>query len=385
MKIPIRYNLGSLWARRTGTFMAVLGIGFTVAIFVTMMALVNGLESTFVDTGHENCLVVLRQGSQNESNSYFVRDLFPTIRFLPGVAKAANGDPLAVGENIVIINSERLKGDSSNAIVRGTSEMAFALRPEVKIVEGRVFRPGLREIIVARSLSRRFKNMALGDTIHFARSNWKVVGIFDAGGTAYDSEVWADYSEISDDWDRPSYSSVLLKAENGEAAEQIRKKIAADQRINLQAIPQQKYYADQTSSSVGIKSLGYFIAFVMGIGASFAAMNMMYGAVISRSKEIATLRSIGFRRRHIMASFMMESLLLGAMGGILGCLMALPLHGISSGTANFQTFSEVLFNFRITPAILLRGILFASLVGVVGGFFPARRASRAKLIDIMKQ
>ena len=335
--------------------------------------------------GHDNCLIVIRQGSQNESNSYFTRDLFPTVRFLPGVARGADGEPLAVGENTVIINQERLKGDSSNAIVRGTSEMAFILRPEVKIVEGRRFHSGLREIIVSRSLSKRFRNMALGDTIHFARSDWKVVGIFDAGGTAYDSEVWADYSEISDDWDRPSYSSILLKAENAEAAAQIRKKIANDQRINLQAIPQKNYYADQTSSSTGLKTLGWFIAIVMGVGASFAAMNMMYGAVMSRSKEVATLRAIGFRRRNILASFMMESILLGLAGGILGCLMALPMHGISSGTANFQTFSEVLFNFRITPGILLRGLLYASIVGALGGFLPARRAARAKLIDILKQ
>jgi ABC-type lipoprotein release transport system permease subunit len=301
------------------------------------------------------------------------------------VARDSGGDPLAVGENIVIINQERLKGDSSNAIVRGTSEMAFDLRPEVKIVEGRRFRRGLREIIVSRSLSKRFRDMKLDDTIHFARSDWKVVGIFEAGGTAYDSEVWADYDEISSDWDRPSYSSILLQAENAEAAAQIRKKIADDQRINLQAIPQKKYYADQTSSSVGIRTLGYFIAVVMGIGASFAAMNMMYGAVMSRSKEVATLRSIGFRRRHILASFMMESVLLGFAGGILGCLMALPLHGISSGTANFQTFSEVLFNFKITPGILLRALLYASVVGALGGFLPARRAARARLIDIIKQ
>ncbi len=385
MKIPIRYNLGSLWVRRTGTFMAILGIGFTVSILVTMMALVHGLESTFVDTGHDNCLIVLRQGSQNESNSYFTRELFPTVRFLPGVARAAAGDPLAVGENIVIINQERLKGDSSNAIVRGTSEMGFTLRPEVRIVEGRRFRRGLREINVSRSLSKRFRDLALGDTIHFARSDWKVVGIFDAGGTAYDSEIWADYDEISNDWDRPSYSSILLQAESAEAAAQIRKKIADDQRINLQAIPQKKYYADQTSSSVGIKTLGYFIAVVMGVGASFAAMNMMYGAVMSRSKEVATLRAIGFRRRHILASFMMESVLLGFAGGILGCLMALPLHGISSGTANFQTFSEVLFNFQITPGILLRALAYASFVGALGGFLPARRAARARLIDIIKQ
>jgi len=384
VKIPIRYNLGSLWSRRTSTVMAVLGIGFTVAIFVTMMALVQGLDSTFVDTGQKNQLVVIRQGSQNEVNSYFTRELFNTVKFLPGVAKGADGEPLVVGDNVVIINHERLTGQPSNVMVRGSALAGLPLRPEVKLVKGRWFNPGLREICVSRSLSLRFRNMGLEDTIHFARSNWKVVGIFEAGGTAYDSEVWADYGEICQDWDRPSYSSILLRTENEAAAEDIRKRIADDRRINLQAIPQKKYYADQTSTSSGIKALGYFIAVIMGIGASFAAMNMMYGAVMTRFKEVATLRAIGFRRRNILGSFVAESVMLGLAGGILGCLMALPLHGISSATANFQTFSEVLFNFRITPAILLRGLIYSAVVGLLGGYLPARRAARAKLIDIMR-
>ncbi len=385
MKIPIRYNLGSLWARRTGTLMAVLGIGFTVSIVVAMMSLVHGLEATFVTTGQDNNLVVIRQGSQNEVNSYFSRDLYPTIRFLPGIAKGADGEPLAVGENVVVINHTRNDGASSNITVRGTSDLGFTLRPEVKLVEGRRLRPGLREINVSRSLSTRFKNLALGDKIHFARSDWTVVGIFDAGGAAYDSELWADYGEICQDWDRASYSSVLLKAENAAAVGSIRKRVADDQRINLQAIPQKQYYADQTSTSAGLRALGLFIAVVMGIGASFAAMNMMYGAVMARSKEVGTLRAIGFRRRHILASFMMESVLLGLAGGILGCVMALPMNGISAGTANFQTFSEVLFNFRVTPGILFRGLLFSVVVGTLGGFFPARRAAHTRLIDILKE
>jgi len=385
MKIPIRYNIGSLWVRRTSTIMAVAGIGFTVSIAVTMMALVNGLESTFVTSGRPNHLVVIRQGSQNEINSYFSRDLFNTLRYLSGVAKTPAGEPLAAGENIVVINHTRLGGETSNITVRGTSEMGFRLRPEVKMVEGRVFRPGLREIVASRSLSRRFESLKVGDAIRFGRSDWKVVGLFDAGGAAYDSEIWADYEDSSGDWDRPSYSAVLLQAENAAAAADIQKRVADDQRINLQAIDQVKYYADQTAASVGIRALGWFIAVVMGIGASFAAMNMMYGAVMSRSKEVATLRALGFRRRHILASFMAESLMVGAAGGVLGCLLALPLHGISSGTANFQTFSEVLFNFRITPGIMARGLVYALLVGLLGGYLPARRAARARLIDVMRQ
>jgi putative ABC transport system permease protein len=384
VKIPLRYNIGSLWARRTGTGMTVFGIGLTVSIFVTMMALVSGLESTFVETGHDDQLIVIRQGSLNETNSYFGRDLFQTVRFLPGIARDANQEPLACGEIVVNINHPRIAGESSNIIVRGTSEQALKLRPEAVIVEGRMFRSGLREVVASRALSQRFQNLTTGATVHFGRSDWQVVGIFDAGGTAYDSEAWADYNAVAQDWDRPIYSSILLRVEDASAAEQIRRRIADDQRINLQAIPQKKYFSDQATTAMGIKLLGNFIAVIMGIGACFAAMNMMYGSVMSRSREIATLRAIGFRSRSILASFLLESMLLGLMGGIVGSLLALPMHGISAATANFETFSEVFFHFRLTPGILLRGLVFAVAVGMVGGFLPARRAGHVKLVEIIR-
>lgn len=385
MKIPLRYNLGSLMVRWPGSLMTVGGIGLTVAIVVSMMALVGGLENTFIETGRDDQLIVIRQGSLNEVNSYFDRELFQTVRFLPGVAKDSAREPLASGEIVVVINHTRTGGEQSNVLIRGLGSMGFALRPEVSIAEGRRLQPGLREIMVSRSLSQRFSNLRLGDALRFARSEWTVVGLFDAGGTAYDSEILADYNEIAQDWDRPIYSSILVRAESLSAVEEIKKRVADDQRINLQAVQQRRYFAEQTSSSIGIKALGYFIALVMGIGACFAAMNMMYGAVMSRAPEIATLRAIGFRRRNILASFLVESLVLGAAGGVVGCLMALPMHGLSTGTANFQTFSEVLFNFRITPAIILRGLIFSLVVGIIGGYLPARHAARTRLIDVMRE
>jgi putative ABC transport system permease protein len=385
LKIPLRYNTGSLWARRTGTAMTIFGIGLTVSIFVIMTALVHGLEATFVDTGRDDQLIVIRQGSLNETNSYFNRELYQVVRFLPGIARGQDGEPLAAGEIVVNINHDRISGESSNLILRGTSERALALHPEARIVAGRMFRSGLREVIASRAVSRRFKNLEPGSTVHFGRSDWSVVGLFDSGGTAYDSEVWGDYSAVADDWDRPIFSSVLLRVESQEAAAGIQKRIADDQRINLQAIPQRKYFADQASTSMGIKLLGNFIALVMGIGACFAAMNMMYGSVMARAREVATLRAIGFRRRNILASFLFESTLLGLLGGIFGCLLALPMHGISAQTANFETFSEIFFSFKITPGILLRGMIFALAVGIVGGYLPARRAARLKLIELLRE
>ncbi|MBP1595464.1 MAG: hypothetical protein H6Q05_841 [Acidobacteria bacterium] len=385
MKIPLRYNLGSLLARRTGTAMTVVGIGLTVAIFVIMTALVWGLESTFVETGHDNQLIVIRQGSLNETNSYFGRDLFQVVRFLPGVSRGENREPLAFGEIVVNVNHTRIDGENSNFILRGTVEPALALRPEVRLVEGRMFRGGLRELVASRAMSARFPDLALGSTVHLGRSDWNVVGIFESGGSAYDSEAWGDYGAVAQDWDRPVYSSIILRAESDAAAAQIRTRIADDQRINLQAIPQKQYFSDLASASTGIKLLGNFIAVIMGIGACFAAMNMMYGSVMSRTREIATLRAIGFRGRSILASFLLESMIVGCLGGILGCLLALPMHGISAATANFETFSEVLFHFKITPGILLRGILFAVTVGILGGYLPARRAARLRLIDLLRE
>jgi putative ABC transport system permease protein len=384
MRIPFKYNLGSLWVRRTSTLMTALGIGLTVSIFVIMMALVNGLESTFVETGWPNHLIIIRDGSLNETNSYFDRDRLQIVRLLPGIRPGSDGEPRAAGETLVVISHPRVTGEASNVVVRGTSQMGLELRPEVKLIEGRWFRRGLREVVVSRSLSRRFQSMKLGDTLHMSRSDWKVVGIFSAGGTAHDSEIFTDVEDVSQDWDRPILSSILLEAWDAPAAKEITKRIADDRRIHLQAVSQQEYFRSQAVSSVGIKALGRFIAIVMGVGSCFAAMNMMYAAVLSRTKEVGTLRALGFSRLSVLSSFMVESALLSILGGVLGCLMALPVHGISTGTANFVTFSEVLFNFRITPRILMEGLLFALVVGVVGGFLPARRASVLRVIDALR-
>ena len=384
MRIPLKYNLGSLWVRRVGTLMTALGIGLTVAICVIMSALVHGLDSTFIDTGHANHLIVIRQGSLNEVNSYFSRDLFPVISLLPGIQRDAANRPLTSGEIIVVISHPRQTGDPSNILVRGVEDAAFQLRPEIRIVQGRNIRPGLKELLVSLPISRRFQNMTLGSNFTMARSEWKVVGIFDSGGTAYDSEIWGDYHDVAGDWDRPIYSSILIAAEDPIAAKALQNRIADDRRIHLQAMSQQEYFRNQTISSIGLKALGTFIAMIMGIGSCFAAMNMMYATVMSRTREVATLRTLGFGRFSILSSFLVESMILASLGGLLGCLMALPMHGVSTGTANFSNFSEILFHFRITPQILLRGMVLALTLGFLGGLLPARRASRIRLLDALR-
>ncbi len=384
MKIPLKYNLRSLWVRRFSTAMTAFGIGLTVAVVLFMLALIHGLDSTFVQTGHPNHLVLIRQGSQNETASYFDKAIFDIVRLLDGVAKNANGEPLASGEIAVLINHERTGGDTTNVLIRGVSPVAFELRPEIRIIEGRRLRGGVRELIVSQSLSKRFKGMKVGDKVRIASSDWPIVGIFDASGTAYDSELWADYNDVAQEWNRPIYSCIVLRATDAQAAAQLRKRIEGDRRISLEVHDQKAYYQAQTQSSVALKALGVIIALVLGIGSCFAAMNMMYAAVMGRVKEVATLRALGFPRFSILASFIVESAILGLAAGILGCLLALPLNGMSTGTMNFLTFSEVAFNFRLTPSILLQGLLFSLAVGIVGGFLPARRAARLKLIDVMR-
>ena len=384
MRIPLKYNLRSMWVRRVGTLMTAFGIGLTVAVLVAMMALIHGLDSTFVDTGYESDLVIIRKGSQNETNSYFNRDLYQIVRFLPGVARDSNDEPWAVGEIVVVINHERLNGEPSNVVVRGTSERGFRMRPEVDMVGGRKFKKGVRELIVSHSLARRFKDMSLGATLQIAQNRWNVVGVFDAGSTAYNSEIWDDYDEIALAWTRPIYTSVLVRTESVEATERIRKRIEKDRQIQLQAVPQKEYYRGQTISSVGLKALGFFLAVVMGVGSCFGAMNMMYGTIMSRFREVGTLRALGFKRRSILASFLLESILITLLGGVIGCLLALPVNGISTGTTNFVSFAEVLFQFRITPKILFNAMLFAGIVGVLGGFLPAFRASRLRLIEVLR-
>jgi len=354
-----------------------VGVGLTVAVFVSVLAMVNGLESTFLDTGEPLNLIMIRQASQAETNSFFDRDIKPIVETTEGVTSVA-------GEIIVLINHPRMTGETANVIVRGVSGKSLELRPRLKVVEGRMFRPGLREVIVSRSISNRFKDAKLGDRIKIGRSLWNVVGILDAARTAYDSEIWAGYNEVSGEFERPIYSSLLVRVTDDAAVHSIRERLAGDRRIQLDVFRQGEYFEAQASSALPIKILGYLIAGIMAIGSSFAVMNTMYAATAYRTREIATLRVLGFRRRSIMLSFMLESMLLALLGGILGCVLALPMNGISTGTSNFITFSEVAFAFRVTPALMFEGMAFAIVMGTLGGLLPARLAARLTIARALR-
>jgi putative ABC transport system permease protein len=385
MAIPLKYNLRNLAVRRTTTLMTAFSITLTVTVFVVLMALARGLETSLTATGHPLNVLVMRDGSQSETQSSVQRDSLQVIRYLDGIAKNEKGEPWVSPELIVLINLPRRgQAQGSNVTIRGLTPAGFGLRPEFKLVEGRQFRSGLREVIVSKKISERFQNCGLGDKVKFAKGYWTVVGIFEVGNTAYASEIWTDPEELGQDFDRDAYSSVFLRAVDSSALNRLKQQLADDRRLHLKAQAEPEYYEKQTSSAAPIKALGIFIAGLMAVGASFASMNTMYAAVARRTKEIGALRVLGFSRGSILLSFVIESILIALVGGAIGCLLALPVNGVTTGTTNFTTFSELAFNFRVTPHLLLNGMIFAVLMGFIGGLFPAWRAAHENIVTALR-
>ena len=385
MAIPLKYNLRNLAVRRTTTLMTAFSITLTVTVFVVLMALARGLETSLSATGHPLNVLVMRDGSQSETQSSVQRDSLQVIRYLEGIAKNEKGEPWVSPELIVLINLPRRgQAQGSNVTIRGLTPAGFSLRPEFKLVEGRQFRSGLREVIVSKKISDRFQNCGLGDKVKFAKGYWTVVGIFEVGNTAYASEIWTDPEDLGQDFDRDAYSSVFLRAVDSSTLNRLKQQLADDRRLHLKAQTEREYYEKQTSSAAPIKALGIFIAGLMAVGASFASMNTMYAAVARRTKEIGALRVLGFSRGSILLSFVIESILIALVGGAIGCLLALPVNGVTTGTTNFTTFSELAFNFRVTPRLLLNGMIFAVLMGLIGGLFPAWRAAHENIVTALR-
>jgi putative ABC transport system permease protein len=392
MAIPISYNIRNLKLRKGLTIMTALGIALTVTTVVFLMALLAGLRQAFVSSGDPLNVLVLRKGSTAELSGGFDASLFPTLKNLPGIAKDSKGEPLASGEWVVVIVLPRKDGTGEvNVTVRGMMEDGLEMRqlprenPRVKKVEGEWFRPGQREVVVSRSIQRRFANCNVGDTIRFGKGDWKVVGIFDAGGSSYDSEVWGDVNQMASDFDRQgAFASAYLRATNASAANALKNAVSDDQRLKLDGMLETDYYAKQTSSGGPIKVVGYIVGIIMGIGSIFAAMNTMYAAVAYRSREIATLRVIGFSRPSILTSFVFESLVLSLLGAVVGILLMLPFNGMTTGTSNNVTFSEVVFALRMTPGVVLAAVIFALVMGFFGGLAPAWHAARQNILTALR-
>jgi putative ABC transport system permease protein len=394
MAIPISYNIRNLILRKGLTVMTALGIALTVTTAIFLMALIAGLNRAFVSSGNPLNVLVMRKGSEAELSGGFDASLYPTLKTLPGIAKDSHGEPMTSGEWVVVIVLPRKDGTGEvNVTVRGMMPDGLEMRtlpgpekhPGVKLVEGRWFQTGQREVVVSDSVRKRFSHANIGDTMEFGKGSWRVVGVFDAGGSAYESEVWGDVNQMASDFDRQGgYSSAYLHATDPMAADALKNRVSDDQRLKLEGVIETEYYSKQTSSGTPIKVIGTVVAIIMAVGSIFAAMNTMYAAVAYRGREIATLRVIGFSRPAILTSFVLESLLLALLGATVGILLMLPFNGMETGTSNAVTFSEVVFALRITWQVALSALIFALTMGLLGGLAPAWHAARQNILTALR-
>jgi putative ABC transport system permease protein len=377
--VPIVYNLRSVRARWVSAIVAVLGIAGTVGVFIAMLALAKGFHATLVASGSPDNAIIMRAGATSEMTGSVTLDQVRIIQDAPGVAREGN-QPILTPEVVVIAPFPlQSTGTDANVQVRGVSANALKVRTNIHMMQGRFFEPGLAELVVGKNVSSTYKGLDLGETIKFGGGTWKVVGVFDAGGSAFDSEIWADSSVLAEVYKRPNYifQSVTARLTSPSAISQLKDSLTADPRMTVQVSREVDYYEKQSQGLTQlITVLGTLVAIVMGIGAIFGALNTMYSAVAERSREIATMRAIGFGAGSIVVSFIFEALLIAFIGGLIGCLAVLPINGITTGAMNFQTFSHLAFAFKITPPLLGIGILFALFMGLIGGVPPAIRAAR---------
>jgi putative ABC transport system permease protein len=386
MKIPLVYSLRNLVVRKTTTLMTVAGIALTVAVLVASLALVNGLRTAFANTGNSLQILALRKGGTSELGSSVTREAYAQLRALGGIARSRSGEPLASLEMVQVINLPSVDNPKGmNVTLRGLLPVGMEMR-NVRLVSGRWFEAGQREIVVGKSVAKRYPRARLGRHLRFGRGDWAIVGVMDGGQSAVNSEIWGDLNQISSDYNRQNgLSSILVRAANAATIPALINSINDDRQLNVSAMPEQQYYASQTSSGMPIEFLGILVAVIMAVGSSFAAMNTMYAAVARRSREIGTLRVLGFSRGSILLSFLIEALLLSVAGGALGCLITLPLNFVTTGIGSFTSFSEIAFNFRVGFAAMATGMIFATLVGATGGLFPARNAAKKEILGALRE
>lgn len=386
MALPLKYNVRNVFVRWRATITTILGIALVVSVYMLVQSLAVGLEKSSANTGDPRNVMVVRKGSTAESSSLVTREQFKSLEYSAEVDRNKDDQPVISADVVVIINLPRKdpKEGEANILVRGISRAGLELRPQVRLIEGRWFVPGKREVVVSGRISKRFANLNVGDTFKSGPSTFTVVGLLDGGSSAFDSETWMDSDECRAIFDREMYSSLLIRPRNDSARASLIKRIEEDKRLQLRAYPEVEYYKKQTMTATPIKWLGNFLATAMSIGAIFAAMNTMYASVGARSREVGTLRVLGFRRRTIVFSFLLEGAFLALLGGVLGVLISLRWNGMVTGTMGFESFSETVFQFTITPWLALKGLIFSVMVGLAGTLFPALRAARLPVIAALK-
>lgn len=386
MKIPIAYVFRNLWTRKLTTLLTAGGMALVVFVFAAVLMLDAGLRKTLVSTGSYENAVLLRPAAQTEIQSAVYREQASLLETLPEVARGADGAPLVSKETVVLIAIPKRGSDKpANLVVRGLPAMGIRLRPQVAVTDGRMFRPGSSEIVVGRAIAEGFDGTGIGETLRFAGREWTVVGTFDGGKSGFDSEIWGDVDQMLQAFRRSAYSSVLVRLDDAGRFEAFKARIEADQRLILEVRQEPLYYQDQSRSlSTFISYLGVTLSVIFSIGAMIGAMITMYAAVANRTGEIGTLRALGFRRSSILAAFLLESLLLSLVGGVLGLVIASFLQAFTITTMNWQSFSQLAFGFHLTAAIVAKTLAFSLAMGLVGGFLPSVRAARLEIVDSLR-
>lgn len=384
--IPFSYSSRNLWARKLTTFFTAGGMALVVFVFASVMMLDQGLRETLVETGSNDNVVITRRAAGTEVQSGIGREPAAIIESQPEVALGSDGERLVSKESVILISlTKRETGKPSNVIIRGVSKTGLTLRHQIKITEGRLFRPGQSEIIAGRGIAKHFTGTGLGERLRFGLREWTVVGVFDAGGSGFDSEVWGDNDQIMQAFRRQFFSSVVIKLSDSELFDALKNRLESDPRLTLDIKRERVFYADQSEAlSRFITYLGITLSVIFSIGAMIGAMITMYAAVANRTSEIGTLRALGFQRTSILASFLLESILLSLLGGLVGIGLASLMQLLTISTMNWQSFAELAFSFTLNSKIILYSMVFSLLMGMVGGFLPALRAGQMTIVDALR-
>jgi ABC-type lipoprotein release transport system permease subunit len=388
MKIPIIYNARSVMQRPVSTAFTALGIALVVAVFIGMLALANGFRTALTRTGSEENVLLLRRGADSELSSGLDRQQTSIISSFPHIATGADGKPLISPEVYVLIPLPRAGADTTalaNVVIRGISERAWQVRHNVSITEGHAPVSGRAEVCIGKKIVGRFPNTGIGEKIRVAGRNWDVVCHFTAGGSAFESEVWGENEQFMPVFRGQAYQSITFRLKDPAGFEEAKRALESDRRITVDAHRESEFYVAQ-SQLLGtiLQILAIVITSIMAVGAVFGAINTMYAAVAGRTSEIAVLLTLGFKPRSVLTSFLLESAIIAAVGGAIGCLIALPVNGVVASTTNWSSFSEIAFSFRVTPRLLLNGMIFAVVMGVIGGFLPARRAAKLPVVQALR-
>jgi len=387
MKIPFKYTIKNFTSRKLTTFITIFGVALVVFVFTAVLMMAYGIQKTLQATGQPDNVIVTRKAATGEITSLVDGETQDIIRSLSHIAVDDNRKQIISEEPVVIINLEKIGGGMSNVTVRGVSDVVFELRPQVKIIEGRMFNFGLRELIVGSGVTKKFNGAAIGDEVKFAGDSWKIVGVFDSDGSGFDSEMWGDSQALLNAFNRGStVSSITLKLDNADNFDDFKKQFEFDRRLQqFEPKIEQVYFEEQSEFMAAfIRIIGLVITIIFSIGAMIGAAITMYAAVANRTIEVGTLRALGFKRSSILFVFLVESLVIAITGGVIGIVLASFLQFINISTLNFQSFSELAFSFSLSPSIIFWSFVFTVVMGIVGGFFPSIRAARMKIVNALR-